>query len=218
MEIYKAILIVHVICGFSALAVGLIPMLSTKGNTLHVNAGKVYFWAMFGVFLTSSTMFLFKPNQLLFLFLIGIFSFYQTLSGTRILKYKDLKNPVGLFDKVIITAVIISGLLMVGLGGFDLYTNRISQGIIISIFGIILLSQGILDYRNFTVNRSKRFDRNPKGWLRQHIARMGGSYIATITAFIVVNNTILPSLIAWLAPGLIGAFAIIYTQVKYKVR
>jgi len=218
MEIYKIILILHVICGFTALVVGLIPMLSKKGKTLHINTGKVYFWAMFGVFLTSSTMFLFKPQQLLFLFLIGIFSFYQTLSGSRIIKYKELKTPIAAFDKLITAIVSVSGILMITLGVYALSTNQISPGFTISIFGVILLGQGILDYRNLTVNREKRFMRNPKAWLRQHIGRMGGSYIATITAFIVVNNTILPNLIAWLGPALIGTFAIIYSQKKYKVR
>jgi len=218
MGIYKIILIVHIICGFTALIVGLIPMLSKKGSTLHINTGKVYFWAMFGVFLTSSTMFFFKPQQLLFLFLIGVFSFYQTWSGTTIIKYKDLKTPIMTFDKVITVIVSVSGMFMITFGIFALYTNQISPGITILTFGIILIGQGIIDYRNFTVNRRKRFDRNPKAWLRQHIARMGGSYIATITAFIVVNNTILPNLIAWLAPALIGTFVIIYAQKKYKVR
>jgi uncharacterized membrane protein HdeD (DUF308 family) len=193
-------------------------MLSKKGSTLHINTGKVYFWAMFGVFLTSSTMFFFKPQQLLFLFLIGVFSFYQTWSGTTIIKYKDLKTPIMTFDKVITVIVSVSGMFMITFGIFALYTNQISPGITILTFGIILIGQGIIDYRNFTVNRRKRFDRNPKAWLRQHIARMGGSYIATITAFIVVNNTILPNLIAWLAPALIGTFVIIYAQKKYKVR
>lgn len=218
MGIYKIILIVHIICGFTALIVGLIPMLSKKGSTLHINTGKVYFWAMFGVFLTSSTMFFFKPQQLLFLFLIGVFSFYQTWSGTTIIKYKDLKTPIMTFDKVITVIVSVSGMFMITFGIFALYTNQISPGITILTFGIILIGQGIIDYRNFTVNRRKRFDRNPKAWLRQHIARMGGSYIATITAFIVVNNTILPNLIAWLAPALIGTFVIIYAQKKYKIR
>jgi uncharacterized membrane protein HdeD (DUF308 family) len=193
-------------------------MLSKKGSTLHINTGKVYFWAMFGVFLTSSTMFFFKPQQLLFLFLIGVFSFYQTWSGTTIIKYKDLKTPIMTFDKVITVIVSVSGMFMITLGIFALYTNQISPGITILTFGIILIGQGIIDYRNLTVNRRKRFDRNPKAWLRQHIARMGGSYIATITAFIVVNNTILPNLIAWLAPALIGTFVIICAQKKYKIR
>lgn len=218
MEIYKIILILHVICGFTALIVGLIPMLSKKGSTLHINTGKIYFWAMFGVFLTSSSMFLLKPQKLLFLFLIGIFSFYQTLSGARIIRYKDLKTPIASFDKIIAIVVVLSGALMIAMGVYALYTNQISRGIIISVFGTILVTQGILDFRNFTVNHTNRLQRNPKAWLRQHIARMGGSYIATITAFIVVNNTILPSLMAWLTPSLVGTFFIIYAQKKHRVR
>jgi uncharacterized membrane protein YeaQ/YmgE (transglycosylase-associated protein family) len=48
------------------------------------------------------------------------------------------------------------------------------------------------------------------GWLRQHIAGMGGSYIALITALLVVNvGTQLP--IAWFLPTILGAPIIAWT-------
>ncbi|MBK7959438.1 MAG: hypothetical protein IPK03_15945 [Bacteroidetes bacterium] len=42
-----------------------------------------------------------------------------------------------------------------------------------------------------------------------HIKRMSGGYIATITAFIVVNNKgYVPDLVGWLGPGIIGGVLI----------
>jgi hypothetical protein len=45
---------------------------------------------------------------------------------------------------------------------------------------------------------------------------MIGAYIASITAFLVVNNTILPSLVAWLAPGVLLTPLIFYWINQYK--
>ena len=39
---------------------------------------------------------------------------------------------------------------------------------------------------------------------------MVGTYIASITAFLVVNNTILPGLVVWLAPGVLLTPLIFY--------
>lgn len=71
MEIHKYILWVHVASGFLALFVGLIPMITKKGSRKHIVSGRIYFYAMFGVFLTSTLMFLLQPGRLLFLFLIA---------------------------------------------------------------------------------------------------------------------------------------------------
>ena len=60
-------------------------------------------------------------------------------------------------------------------------------------------------------------------WLLNHIARMTGSYIATLTAFFVVNNKgYFPELVVWLGPSIIGTFIIIrwraYYRSKFKQR
>lgn len=212
MEIYKIILIIHVISGFSALIIGLIPMFSKKGSKLHIQTGKVYFWAMFGVFFTSSLMFFFKPERLLFLFLVGIFSFYQTFSGRRILKYKDPNTAIATFDKMIAALVSASGIAMILLSAYSIFNEQVGRGIVYIVFGTLLASQGISDFLKFRNMQNQE----PKFWLRQHIKRMGGSYIATFTAFIVVNNNFLPSLIAWLGPGVIGGFIIAMVLKKYK--
>ncbi len=42
-------------------------------------------------------------------------------------------------------------------------------------------------------------------WLYTHIGRMGGSFIATSTAFILTNIRFEPQWIVWLAPTVIGS-------------
>jgi hypothetical protein len=45
---------------------------------------------------------------------------------------------------------------------------------------------------------------------------MGGSYIATVTAFLVVNNPPqIPGLVVWIAPGVIGGIIIGRTRKFY---
>ena len=53
-------------------------------------------------------------------------------------------------------------------------------------------------------------------WFQNHISRMGGSYIATVTAFLAVNNPpFIPGLVVWIAPGVIGGFIIAKTRKFY---
>ena len=204
MSAYQVILALHIFSGFTALFIGLVPILSKKGGRLHKRTGMIYFWAMFGVFFTSSLMFLFKPENLLFLFLVGVFSFYQTFSGRRILKYKEPNMHMAAFDKMIAALVSTSGLIMIPLSAYSVFNDQVGQGIVYLIFGTLLTSHGISDFLRFRNIQNQ----NSKFWLRLHITRMGGSYIATFTAFVVVNNTFLPPLIAWLGPGVIGGFII----------
>jgi len=68
------------------------------------------------------------------------------------------------------------------------------------------------DFRNYkSQNSIKNF------WLLVHIQRMIGSYIAAATAFLVVNNTILPGIVAWLLPTVILVPLIFKWSNKYKI-
>lgn len=206
MEIYTIILWAHIVSGFTALLVGLIPMVTPKGSRKHIISGRIYFYAMFGVFLTSTMMFAIKPQKLLFLFLIGIFSFYNTLSGVRYLSYKKQDTRVKQFDWVISSLVFSAGSSMVILGLYNFYSGGMGQGTLYLVFGLICASQAGKDLHFFT--QLNKGIHPGKTWLIQHVSRMGGSYIATFTAFNVVNNFFLPSLVAWLGPALIGGIII----------
>lgn len=218
MDAYNIILAAHVFSGFLALGVGLVPMLSAKGSKLHIFSGRIYFWAMFGVFLTTSTMYFFKPDHLLFLFLIGIFSFHNTFSGSRIVRYQKNKGQVSLLDWVVGGCVAIAGITMISMGVLSFLNDKMPLGILYTVFGSVCLSNAIKDIVFFYKYQLGNGISNPKSWLYRHISRMGGSYIATVTAFFVVNNTLLPNLVVWLAPGIIGAVLISLSirKIKYK--
>ena len=64
------------------------------------------------------------------------------------------------------------------------------------------------------VNREIKGLRNP---VFNHVSRMGGAYIATFTAFTVNNlNGILPGLLGWLLPTVIGTVLIKLTMRRLK--
>ncbi len=105
METVKWVsLIIHIICGFSALAVGFFAIISKKGLKLHLTTGKLFFICMIGVTLSAVIISMITENQ--FLFQVGIFSFYQNYFGFRSVKNKSLVfNPA---DWVIFLAGVIN--------------------------------------------------------------------------------------------------------------
>lgn len=214
MDSYTYILWVHIASGFIALLVGLITMATKKGGRNHIFSGRIYFYAMLGVFLTSCLMFFFKPEKLLFLFLIGIFSFYNTLSGVRLLYYKNKGKKSRKLDWFICSFVFCIGLTMVGLGIKALIIGNIGRAVLYIVFGTICFLISGSDLK-FLLDQDKGLNA-PGAHLTKHVIRMGGSYIATFTAFVVVNNFFLPPLIAWLGPGVIGG--IIISKVVRKMK
>jgi hypothetical protein len=56
----------------------------------------------------------------------------------------------------------------------------------------------------------------PRGWLQLHVSLMGGSYISLVTALLVVNFQ--RSLIAWVAPTVVGTALITWTNIRLARR
>jgi uncharacterized membrane protein len=210
MKLFSAFLVIHVASGAAALLAGLVSMASAKGKRLHRVAGKIFFWAMVGVFVSSVYMSLFKSNW--FLLCVGFFSFYLTSSGYLALKVKSDAGALK-FQKIY-TAVYWSGLLagtiMLGIAA-ALFYNLSMFGTVPATFGLISISLSILDYRIL----SAKVDRK-NSWVNNHALRMGGAFTATITAFIVVNIQIEQQWVLWLLPTaiVIPATRIILSKFK----
>ena len=54
--VFLAIVGVHVLFGIAAVIAGAVAMLSRKGRGRHSNFGTIYFWCLFGVFVTMSAL------------------------------------------------------------------------------------------------------------------------------------------------------------------
>jgi hypothetical protein len=85
-------------------------------------------------------------------------------------------------------------------------------GVVFMVFGAGALFFVYQDVQHF---RGKAKIKNY--YLTTHLQRMIGSYIAALTAFLVVNNTILPGVLAWLLPSMVLVPVIIRTTIRYKV-
>ena len=209
-------LYLHIFAGFTALTTGLVPMLAKKGSKTHTTWGKIYFWAMFVVALTALIRFR-MDLRLIFLSGIAVFSFYNTFTGVRLIHRKSNPKPF-LIDWFGAILMIIGSLGMLYFAYLAHQNDNVFYTILFAIFGMFMFVLAFEDLRVFM--GKKQIDNNvplqTRYWFQNHISRMGGSYIATVTAFLVVNNPPqIPGLVAWIAPGVIGGVIIRRTQRFY---
>jgi hypothetical protein len=204
-QIIKILIYTHATLGGIALVAGFFAMTFKKGGQNHKKSGKLFFWSMLVSGGLAEIVAVLPGHENAFLFTIGVFTIYLVLTGNMALKYKvpntDLK-----WDKLVSILMIITGLGMII---FPVIWYK-SFNIVLAVFGLIGLSLAIGDLIKF---------RNPeklrKIWLRQHLTKMIGAYIAAVTAFIVVNQ-IIPGVYGWLAPTVVGTAVISYWSRKVR--
>ena len=140
---------------------------------------------------------MFHPNY--FLFMVGLFTLYMVGSGQRYIKHKQHESQeIKKLDWAISTIMFNAGFLFIGLGIWSVIKSNL--------FGLVFLAFGTLgllfvrqDFLNFTNKASIK-----NYWLIGHLQRMTGAFIASMSAFLVVNATYLsdtiPGFVYWLLP------------------
>jgi uncharacterized membrane protein len=73
--VFLAIVGIHVLFGLATVIAGAIAMLSTKGRGRHSRFGAVYFWCLFGTFVTMSALSFMRWAADYHLFILGALSF-----------------------------------------------------------------------------------------------------------------------------------------------
>jgi hypothetical protein len=73
--VFLAIVGIHVLFGLAALIAGAVAMLSKKRRGRHSNLGTIYFWCLFGVFVTMSVLSFMRWAENYHLFILGALSF-----------------------------------------------------------------------------------------------------------------------------------------------
>lgn len=212
------LLISHVTLGTIALLIGLVPMFSKKGSLLHNRTGRVYVWSMTYVAASAALLFAIQPFTIFRLFLAGVavFSFYLSTTGWRAVKQK--KTGFAPIDQWLAYGTLAVSLGMIGYGIYLVTRSVSSMSILFTFFGILTFIFAFQDFRRFGKPLEKMH------WFFQHFTRMGGSYIAAFTAFLVNNNgRMLPAgtpewvyLAGWIAPSIIGGMLIGRTVAFYK--
>lgn len=213
---YRAFLLLHIAGGTAALLTGLLAAATRKGGNTHIRSGITYYWAMYATCSSAVIMALLKWNP--FLLAVGIFAAYLTYMGRKTITYLRLREPYTprLADKLPIYAALITGAAMLL---YPVWQHRLGGGgpaLVLPVFGGILLLFALRDAR-LLANPANFSPRNP-AWLPRHIASMGGAYISTVTAFLVVNIRFSPGWVVWLAPSAVGSIfiSIAITRLRTK--
>ena len=192
-------IVLHVVAGSVAVCAMLGALCARKGAIWHRRFGRIYVHAMAVALLLALVVSVLTAN--LFLLLIGLFSSYLIYTGWRLAIVKT--GAQSNVDRLIIRLMLVVGVLMIGYGGY-MSVSGDSLGIALLVLGVAGFAPAWSDL--------KRRGAWPKGKARilEHLSRMGGGCIATVTAVVVTNVQTSPAFIAWLLPGIIGGVLLTY--------
>ncbi|MBX0330937.1 hypothetical protein K2Z83_25085 [Oscillochloris sp. ZM17-4] len=226
----RTMLIIHVLGGIVALCAGPAAMVAKKGGKAHRLSGKIYFWAMFAIFVTAIGVLFYRPNT--FLLVVSIFSFYAALTGYRVLfRKRPERQPASRFDwaSAILMAAAGAGFVtwgvavMAGWTSFGVPASADIRGLPAA-FPMLSVAFGLasLRFAGADIYGFLRPDPRRNGWWFIHMLRMLTGYIGTVTAFTAqqVSPHMPPewSWLAWALPTLIGLPGIYLWMRFYRQR
>lgn len=79
--IFLTVVGLHVMFALAAVVAGAVAMLSNKGRGRHSNFGTIYFWCLFGVFVTMCALSFMRWAENYHLFILGVLSFTLAVFG-----------------------------------------------------------------------------------------------------------------------------------------
>jgi len=211
---FKIFLIIHIAGGTTGLLTGLINIIQKKGGQRHKQIGKVFYFSMLMAGFSSLVLSCLHTNY--FLFMVGLFTLYMIGSGQRYLIHKKTETQgVEKIDWVISIIMLIGGLCFVGLGIWSIIKSNLF-GLVFVTFGSLGLLFVWQDFLNYNKKSSIK-----NYWLIGHLQRMTGAFIASVTAFLVVNAKyfpdIIPGFVYWLLPTIIFTPLIVKWSKKYQL-
>ncbi|CAM3997613.1 MULTISPECIES: hypothetical protein [Flavobacterium] len=205
-QVVKIFIYIHAFFGGISLITGIASILLKKGNSQHKKTGKLFTFAMLVSTLISIPISCLPNHENPFLFLIGLFTIYLVLTGNRALTFKT-KEKAERKDIIISGIMLVFSIIALFIGIYG-YTQSIENSILYLFFGSFSLYMTIKDFIFYK-------KRTPNDWLKNHIGKMIGATIASITAFIVAGLEI-GSLISWILPSIIGTIYIYYWKMRLK--
>jgi uncharacterized membrane protein len=211
MEIlFKILLLLHIFGGGVGLLSGTINIIRKKGDKKHKLTGKFFLYGMMLSGVSALALSVMHPNY--FLFIVGIFTLYMVSTGERYLFLKQLLNgqsPIFL-DWILAGSMLVFGIAFI-VFGIKIYLQQEKFGLVFLVFGYISLRFVYSDWQNYTGKAKHK-----NYWLLAHLQRMTGAYIASLTAFLVVNK-LLPGIIIWLLPTILLTPLIFIWSRKYSI-
>jgi len=214
--LFNFILIVHIVNGATGLIAGTINLIRRKGDPLHRRLGVVFVIAMLLTGSSAVVLSFLHPNH--FLMIVGIFTIYMVSTGYRYIRLRltEVDNDPKALDWFLTGLMGISGILFIGYGAWQLMSQEMF-GLVYLTFGFIGLFFVRADLKNYSGKAAHR-----NYWLLAHLQRMIGTYIAALTAFLVVNSSnitpVIPGFVYWLMPTVILTPLIIVWSRSYGVK
>ncbi|MFI1773640.1 hypothetical protein [Thalassobellus citreus] len=211
-ETIKILIYIHAFFGGLGLVTGIGSVIVKKGSKPHKKMGKLFSIGMVISSLISMPISWLPNHENIFLFLIGLFTIYLVISGNQILTFKSKRKKIAKpIDKIISGSMLTISILMILFGTHGIIKGN-STYLLFVFFGGFGLSLTIRDFIFY-----KNVEKTKNGWLSNHIGKMIGAFIASITAFIVAGLGI-GNLIAWTLPSILGTIYIIYWRRKLKTK
>jgi uncharacterized membrane protein len=213
MNPYSLFLALHIFFGSIGLFSGSLNLFLKKGGKRHLRVGRIFVFSMIATSIFALILSILKFN--FFLLIIGIFTIYLVGTGQRYLFLKKLNQDEKpkLIDWILTGGMGVVGIVFMGWGIFLLFNEK-SMGWALLLFGLIGLLSVRKDIENYSGKSKKR-----QYWLRAHIARIVGAYIASMTAFLVVNQSFfpnfIPEVIYWILPTFVLTPLIVYWIRKF---
>ena len=209
---FDLILYPHIVSGFLALLVAPIAMVVKKGGPAHRFWGKIFFYSMCIVAISSVIMAFIKSNM--FLGMVAVLSFYLVSSGYRALYRRHVKSikQVESIDWILLAFSGMFCLALTVLGRLIIWSNHKEPfGYIAFLFGFIGTRSVVNDIISFT-----KKDHHKENWMYNHMSGKIGGYIATVSAFSAVNMSFLPQIVQWLWPTFVGVPFLLFWISRYK--
>ncbi|MFK7771458.1 MAG: hypothetical protein AB8F94_04930 [Saprospiraceae bacterium] len=218
--ISKALLAIHVFCGFSSIILFWIPIFLKKGSKNHILIGKIYVLLMWAVVISAGLLSV--KNIIIGEFVMAAFLGFLAIITANPLWYgiAILKNKKGLsvsYQKKHMAFNALITLAGVLLFAYGIYLKGQGAGVLMLIFGILGMTSG----RDVLASYQGKNEKT--SWIEEHISGMLVSGIAAYTAFAVFGGrnffmeylTGYWSIIPWVAPTVIGITIIRYYKNTY---
>ncbi len=217
---HQTIVLIHVLAATVCLLVMWVPLFSKKGGKVHRRAGRVFVNAMAVTCLTAfaacGVRIASQPDDYdspLFLILVGTLAAVSTLWGARILRQKGRTQPHrGRLEWAASTLLVL-------VGAAAIVYWMTGATLLFVIFGVLCMwvGAGFIQVLR-QPPKSKMF------WWYEHLGGMLVGCISAVTAFFVVNyayapallRDVIPGVVVWVAPGVIGGVAIAALTHHYK--
>ncbi len=207
--IVNLLILIHIAAGFVGFVAGIVALIAKKGNTWHRIGGKVFFYTMLTAVVLALIISIWPGHESVVLFSIGLFTLYLVMTGIRALRFKRAGTDFNLWiDRLISGLMALFGMGMVFVAIWEGFRN--TQLVTLAVFGSIALLLALNDLRLF-----RHADRLSKQWLRIHLTKMIGGFIAATTAFMVTNEA-LPGLWGWLSPTVLGSILIAFWRTRIR--